>query len=77
MTELKYYNLNGKCTATKDHLCRYFKQDPFNRRYQICFYRQEGKCKHAMDLVCQLNGGEGWETNDLELVIFLLFNWVD
>lgn len=58
---LEYYNKDGKCTAQKDHLCRYFKQDPFNRRYQICFYRNEnGHCLHAMDLVCQLNGGEGW-----------------
>ena len=56
MTELEYYNIDGKCTATKDHLCRYFEQDPFNRRYQNCFYRNEfSECKHStMDVVVDL-----------------------
>lgn len=59
MKTLSNYNQDGKCTAVKDHLCRYFAQDPFNRRYQICFYRDEnGECKHSsMDLVADLMDG--------------------
>jgi hypothetical protein len=57
MKTLSNYNQDGKCTAVKDHLCRYFAQDPFNRRYQICVYRSEGDCKHSMDLVGELMDG--------------------
>ena len=62
METIRNYNQDGKCTAQKDHLCRYFAQDPFNRRYQICFYRQEGKCKHSMmDVVVDLFDCRGRE----------------
>lgn len=71
MTQLHIvdFKKDGKCTAEKEHLCLYFAQDPFNRRYQICFYRDEnGDCKHvepsekdkAIDKVGKLNGADGW-----------------
>jgi hypothetical protein len=62
MTELEYYNKDGKCTApvNREHMCVNYQPDPFDKRYSVCFYRQDSECRHAMDLVCKLNGGEGF-----------------
>lgn len=63
METIRNYNQDGKCTApvNREHMCKNYQPDPFERRKLICVFRQDGDCKHSMDEVCRLNGGDGFE----------------